>query len=1113
MANNNLTTSIDTDGLWFKDAIIYEVHVRAFSDSEEDGIGDFRGLTRKLDYLQDLGITALWLLPFFPSPWRDDGYDISDYNDVHPAYGTLRDFQAFLKQAHRRGIRVLTEVVLNHTSDQHPWFQRSRRSPPGSRWRDFYVWSDTPDKYQDARIIFKDFETSNWTWDPVAKAYYWHRFYSHQPDLNFDNPHVREAILAVIDFWFDLGVDGFRLDAVPYLYERQGTNCENLPETHEFLRQLRSHIDSKYKERVLLAEANQWPEDAAAYFGRADECHMAFHFPLMPRLFMAIRMEDRFPILEILKETPSIPPTCQWALFLRNHDELTLEMVTDEERDYMYRVYAQERGMRINLGIRRRLAPLLENDRRKIELMNALLFSLPGTPVIYYGDEIGMGDNIYLGDRNGVRTPMQWSADRNAGFSRTNPQKLYLPITIDPQYHYESVNVETQQNNPHSLLWWMKHLIEQRKQSKAFSRGTLEFLRPSNRKVLAFYRRYQEETILVIANLSRLPQHVELDLGSYKGLTPVEIFGRTQFPLITDQPYIITLGGLGFYWFSLEARASQESTLTPAQEAELPVLTVASFEEVFERQSFTSLLRFLQPFLKTRRWFQGKGRSVRSIDIADQVPITGTTSQILLAEIEYVEGDPEIYVLPTAVASGDAAEQIKTKLPGVSGGRLRSPDGAEGILYGAVWDPAFCDALLGAIARRRRIRGERGELAGSHNRVFRQVWGERHPDLGVSVVYAEHTNTSVIFGGRFILKIFRRIEPGVHPEIELSAFLTEKQFPQVPPFTGAIDYRPPAGESMSVAALHGFVQNQGDAWHFTLDRLSQFFDAALARHESEHTTPEGSRHPLALRNADNPQHVHELIGAFADSARLLGHRTAELHLALASDPIDLRFTPEPFTDHSRQAYYHSMMGLITETFQLLRHRGGSLPVTAQEDVQKLLGMQDQVRKCFRSIPDRRIAALKIRLHDDLRLEKVLYTGKDFVFVGLGGRAGRPLSERRIKRSPLRDVANMLLSFEYAANSVLHDQVPGITTRPENIPALEFWLTYWRDWVTATYLKGYFETAPGSSLFPPNEADIRVLLDASLLERALEEITRELAERPEWVQVPVRAILRLLELPQ
>src|SRR5579884_786526 len=479
-------SGLSADPLWYKDAIIYELHVRAFHDSNEDGMGDFRGLAQKLDYLQDLGVTAIWLLPFSPSPWRDDGYDISDYNDVHPAYGTLKDFHHFLREAHRRGLRVITEIVINHTSDQHPWFQRARRSPPGSKWRDFYVWSDTPEKYRNARIIFKDFESSNWSWDPVAKAYYWHRFYAHQPDLNFDSPHVREAVKGVADFWLAMGVDAFRLDAIPYLYEREGTNCENLPETHEFLKELRRHIDERHPGRMLLAEANQWPEDAIPYFGNGDECHMSFHFPLMPRLFMAIRMEDRFPIIEILEQTPPLPANCQWAIFLRNHDELTLEMVTDDERDYMYRVFAHDRQMRINLGIRRRLAPLLGNDRRKIELMNALLFSMPGTPVIYYGDEIGMGDNIYLGDRNGVRTPMQWSADRNAGFSRANPQRLYLPVIIDPEYHYETVNVEAQQNNSWSLLWWMKRMIEHRREYKAFGRGSIDFLTPSNRRVLAF---------------------------------------------------------------------------------------------------------------------------------------------------------------------------------------------------------------------------------------------------------------------------------------------------------------------------------------------------------------------------------------------------------------------------------------------------------------------------------------------------------------------------------------------------------------------------------------------------------------------------------------------------
>ncbi len=567
------------DAQWYKDAIIYELHVRAFFDSDGDGSGDFRGLTQRLDYLQDLGVTAIWLLPFYPSPLKDDGYDIANYTGVHPDYGTLRDVKTLIRQAHRRGLRVITELVCNHTSDQHPWFQRARRAPPGSTWRNFYVWSDTPDRYQDARIIFKDFEASNWTWDPVAGAYYWHRFYSHQPDLNFDNQRVREAITKTLDFWFELGVDGLRLDAVPYLYEREGTNCENLPETHAFLRELREHVDARFADRMLLAEANQWPEDAVTYFGDGDECHMCFHFPVMPRMFMAVRMEDRFPIYDILDQTPAIPDNAQWALFLRNHDELTLEMVTDEERDYMYRVYASDPQARINLGIRRRLAPLMGNNRRRIELLKGLLFALPGTPVLYYGDEIGMGDNVYLGDRNGVRTPMQWNSDRNAGFSSANRQRLFLPIITDPEYHYEAINVEAQQNNPNSLLWWMKRLIALRKQHRAFGRGSLTFLHPENRKVIAFLRELDEEKILVVANTSRFVQYAELSLPGHRGLVPVEMFGRGEFPPIDDRPMVVTLGPHAFIWFSLEAdpraaelRADADTLPTISARAELSAL-------------------------------------------------------------------------------------------------------------------------------------------------------------------------------------------------------------------------------------------------------------------------------------------------------------------------------------------------------------------------------------------------------------------------------------------------------------------------------------------------------------------------------------------------------------
>ena len=1098
-----------SDPLWYKDAIIYEIHARAFCDSNEDGMGDFRGLASKLDYLQDLGITVLWLLPFFPSPWRDDGYDVSDYKDVHPAFGTLRDFRLLLHQAHQRGIRVLTEIVVNHTSDQHRWFQRSRRAPPGSRWRDFYVWSDTAEKFRDARIIFKDYETSNWSWDPVAKAYYWHRFYWHQPDLNFESPHVRDAVLDVMDFWCDLGVDAFRLDAVPYLYERDGTLCENLPETHEFLKTLRAHLDSRYQDRALLAEANQWPEDAVAYFGNGDECHMAFHFPLMTRLFMAMRMEDRFPVMEVLQETPAIPPSCQWALFLRNHDELTLEMVTDEERDYMYRVYGRDRTMRVNLGIRRRLAPLLDNDRRKIELINALLFSLPGTPVIYYGDEIGMGDNIYLGDRNGVRTPMQWSADRNAGFSRANPQRLYLPITIDPEYHYEAVNVEAQQRNPHSLLWWMKHLIEQRKRFKAFGRGTLEFLRPSNRKVLAFYRRYQEETILVVANLSRFSQHVELDLADAKGTTPVEIFGRSAFPPVGEGFYSLTLGSLGFYWFLLEPRQAHQETVSPAAVSDrLPVLTVDSWSEVFQGRSLATLLQSLPAFLKTRRWFQGRGRTIRSVAIADTIPIPNSAAHLLLGTVEYGEGDPETYVMPASVATGEAAEQAKSVLADVSVSEIEARDGSRGVLYSAVWDAAFRDALLGAIARRRRFHGRAGELVGTHTRAFRRIWGPSHPELASEVRNAEQTNTAITYGNRFFLKLYRRVEAGVHPEIEIGSFLTERGFEHAAPLAGTIEYRTGSGEATTVAALHAFLENQGDAWQYTLDSLSQFFEGGLARKRAEYAEPETNQHLLDAAGIEPPSHVHELIGAYLDAAELMGRRTAELHLAL-SDSTESAFAPEAFTDHYRHALHYGFVSLASQVFQLLRVRLSALPEPVRMEVQTLLDQPDLLVSRFRGIADRSIRASRIRVHGDLRLARILHTGKDFVFVGFEGRSDRPLSERRIKRCALRDLACLLMSLQYAADAVFDDRVPGVKHGPEIAPDLEAMAAYWFRWVAAMLLNGYFEAIEPASILPRNRADLRALFDAFLLERALEEIAEQLRDRPEGVKTPLKMVHRIL----
>ncbi len=1108
MHPHDRSSHVDGDPLWYKDAIIYELHVRAFLDSNEDGMGDFRGLSQKLDYLQDLGVTTIWLLPFSPSPWRDDGYDISDYTDVHPAYGTIRDFQHFLREAHRRGLRVVTEIVINHTSDQHPWFQRARRSAPGSKWRDFYVWSDSPEKYRDARIIFKDFETSNWTWDPVAKAYYWHRFYSHQPDLNYDSPYVREAVKDIADFWLNMGVDAFRLDAIPYLFEREGTNCENLPETHEFLKELRRHIDENYPGRMLLAEANQWPEDAIPYFGNGDECHMSFHFPLMPRLFMAIRMEDRFPIIEILDQTPPIPDNCQWAIFLRNHDELTLEMVTDDERDYMYRVYAHDRQMRINLGIRRRLAPLLGNDRRRIELMNALLFSMPGTPVLYYGDEIGMGDNIYLGDRNGVRTPMQWSADRNAGFSRANPQKLYLPVIIDPEYHYEMVNVEGQQNNPSSLLWWMKRIIDHRKEYKAFSRGSIEFLTPSNRRVLAFLRRYEEETVLVVANLSRFPQYASLDLSRFRGMTPMELFGRADFPTVTDQPWTITVGAHGFFWFAMENRAAlQESITVPGGAAQKPLVEVESFDQV--QHSLTSLLDLAPRILPTRRWFLGKGRTILNTELADVVPVAGTSAWIGLMRIDYAQGDPDVYVVPGALKTGDEARRLLAERPELVLVRVGTADGQEGVLYSAIFDDAFAEALLGAIARRRRFRGRAGELAGSHTRSFRSVYGGSHPALHPAVQNTEQRNSSIAFGDRFMLKLFRRVEPGTNPEIEMLTFLANHGFAHAPLITGSIDYRPEAGEPMSIAMLTSAIANQGDAWQYTIDVLSRFFEHVLAQAGRE-PPPLPTVHPLTLAELEMPAEAVELLGEYIESARVLGRRIAEMHVSLASDPGDPAFAPEPYTDHYRQGLYHGLLGHATRSLVFLRQRVDTLPTEPQAAARAVLDREGEIRARLRPVRDQRVHTWRVRVHGDLNLGQVLYTGKDFAIIDFEGDPMRPYGERRIKRAALLDVASMLRSLHYAAYAVMFGRVPGIPSRPDGSAALEPWARFWLAWAQATFLKSYLEVAREGALLPPTSDEARILLDAFVLEKALSEVVIELNNRPDWVLIPLRGIATLLD---
>jgi maltose alpha-D-glucosyltransferase/alpha-amylase len=1098
----------DEDPLWYKDALIYELHVRAFHDSDADGSGDFRGLLEKLPYLQDLGVNAIWLLPFYPSPLRDDGYDIADYTDINPMFGTLGDVNAFVKEAHHRGIRVINELVCNHTSDQHPWFQRARHARPGTAARDFYVWSETNQRYQDARIIFKDFETSNWTWDHVANAYYWHRFYSHQPDLNFDNPRVKEAILKALDFWLEMGMDGVRLDAIPYLFEREGTNGENLPETHEFLKEMRRHVDTNFPNRMLLAEANQWPEDAVSYFGQGDECNMAFHFPLMPRLFMSIRMEDRFPIVDILAQTPSIPDSAQWALFLRNHDELTLEMVTDEERDYMYRAYTQDRLARINLGIRRRLAPLLGNDRKRIELMNGLLFSLPGTPVLYYGDEIGMGDNIFLGDRNGVRTPMQWSADRNAGFSRANRQRLYLPVITDPEYHYETVNVEAQGQNPHSLLSWMKRLIALRKRHRAFGRGTLELLRPENRKVLAYIRRYESEQILCVANLSRFLQAVELDLSQWKGLVPVELFSGNEMPMVGETPYFLTLGPHAFYWFALQPRATPMLSSDGATaSASLPEIRVAgSWENALTGPPKERLENVLLGYVRNRRWFAGKARGLKSASITNLVPVPGAAGDPQLAAIviSYAEGDPDTYQLPLAYANHVEAPHVLERWPqsAIAWIRVQGEEG-RGLLYDALGPPGFAEAMLGAIARRRRATNGKGTLIGSTTRAFARLRGPETVRLEAALSVAEQSNNSVVFGERLILKVFRRLEEGMNPELEVGRFLTEKtNFAQIAPLAGSLEYRRDSGEPISLAVLQGYVPNQGDAWQYTLNTLAHFFRGVdLVGAEP----PPVARNLVQASAAELPEAASKTIGAYLDSARLLGRRTAELHRALASDPTDPAFAPERITSQDQRSIYQSLSGLSMRSTDLLRSQLKKLPEDAREEAKQVLELEPRIASILKTFLSRRLTTTRIRVHGDYHLGQVLYTGHDFVIIDFEGEPTRSLYERRLKRLALRDVAGMLRSFDYASQAALRsDQIDAAA-----LPGLRAWGRFWVQCVSAAFLRSYLATAGTESFVPQAPDDLDLQLNTMLLEKALYELRYELNMRPDWVRIPLRGILEVV----
>jgi maltose alpha-D-glucosyltransferase / alpha-amylase len=1055
------------DPLWYRDAVIYQLHVKAYCDANDDGIGDFAGLTEKLDYVQALGVDTLWLLPFYPSPLRDDGYDISDYRGIHPSYGTLRDFRHFVREAHNRGLRVITELVINHTSDQHPWFQRARAARPGTAHRNYYVWSLTNRTYAGTRIIFTDTEKSNWAWDEQAQAYYWHRFFSHQPDLNFDNPRVVREVIAAMRWWLDMGVDGLRLDAVPYLCEREGTSNENLPETHAILKVLRRAMDQSHSGRVFLAEANQWPEDVLPYFGDGDECHMAFHFPLMPRIYMAIAAEDRHPITDILHQTPEIPAGCQWAIFLRNHDELTLEMVTDRERDYLWATYAADRRARINLGIRRRLAPLMENDRRKIELMNSLLLSMPGTPVLYYGDEIGMGDNVYLGDRNGVRTPMQWNQDRNGGFSRADPASLYLPPIMDPVYGYTALNVEAQERNSSSLLNWMKRIVSIRRGNRCFGRGALRFLFPSNRKALAYLREFESETILCVANLAHSAQGLELDLSGFSGRVPVDMFGRSAFPVIGAAPYFLTLPGYGFYWFHLAADVQP-----PAWQVQNPALVIDPVTLVV-REGLADLVggacrrslerEILPQWLKIQRWSADKNAATRSVELMRWAPLATSRGAWLLAMVAVTrpDGQARTYNLPLAIGWDEAEDS-----GGATLARLRR--GARvGALRDAFSDEAFLLALVQLMRDGAVVAGSDGTVVGHATRALAEIELSEAPEVRVLTV--EQSNSSAVVGGAVVVKLLRQPVIGANPEVDMGRFLTEtSRFVNTPPLLGWIDAADASGRSSVLAIMHAYIRNQGDAWEWMQAHLGRFLDEA-------DLLP-----PATL--------VERMAGGMIDDALvfadLLGRRTAEMHRALAQVSGDPDFDPQPVTMDDLQRWQERAVDQARQAVAALAH--SDLPEAAA-----VVAGAERLYDAVAALVPGDAAGILTRIHGDYHLGQVLIATGDVHIIDFEGEAIRPLGGRRALDSPLRDVAGMLRSFDYAAAAALQ-------RRPDS-PRLASIAADWRHRLTSAFLAAYGITM--------NDQPLIALF---ALDKACGEVLYEASHRPAWVALPIRALLAVVE---
>jgi maltose alpha-D-glucosyltransferase / alpha-amylase len=1073
-------------GSWFQEAIIYEAHIRAFYDQNEDGVGDIAGLIEKLDYLHELGVTALWLLPFYPSPLKDDGYDIARYRAINPAYGTMKDFRRLVRECHDRDIRLITELVVNHTSDQHPWFQRARQAKPGSAARNYYVWSDNDRGYKDARVIFVDSEKSNWTWDPVAKAYYWHRFYSHQPDLNFDNPRVLREVINAMHFWLKLGIDGLRLDAIPYLVEREGTNCENLPETHAIIRKIRAEIDARYTDRMLLAEANQWPEDVSAYFGAGDECHMCYHFPLMPRMYVAIAQEDRHPITDIMRQTPDIPENCQWATFLRNHDELTLEMVTNSERDYLWNLYASDPRMRVNVGIRRRLAPLLDNDRRKIELLNSLLFSMPGTPIIYYGDEIGMGDNVYLGDRNGVRTPMQWSSNRNGGFSTTEPERLFLPPIMDAIYGYQAVNVEAQRRSPSSLLNWMKRMIAVRKQHKAFARGSLRFLYPGNRKIFAYLREYEGETVLCVANLSRSAQAVELNLSAFKDRVPIELLGRSAFPPIGELPYLLTLLGHTFYWFVLaqEAEAPQWHEVLPDPPPEYVTLVTRDAWPGFLRgREYDELSTNIIPaFLAKQRWFGAKNDTIRMVELSSYgvLPSPMADYGLLRARVTFQSGTADqVYFLPFGLTWDE------NSVPGIKPGTPYLVARArKGSRMGQVFDAQLSDDFPLALVRAME---QKAEIADADGKVrFRGT--DRLAGVGITTtteirrVGGEQSNTSFVIGDKGVLKVFRRVTAGVHPEAEVADFLTNTaQFKNTPPLLGTIERLDTDETPSTLAVLSGFVANQGSGWQFAANYLDRTFGDAR------------------VMGVEAAQLVDQDHAIFAEQIRMLGRRTAEFHQALCMPTSDAAFAAEPIAKSDVARWVQDTRGELDRALALLVKMSAA---SAPAETRDILAHRENLLSWVERSAAISFGAVKTRIHGDYHLGQVLVSQNDFFIIDFEGEPSKSIEERRAKLTPVRDVAGMLRSFDYAAHASLSSMAGD---NQEAAHQLEPLFQSWRDRVSRAFLDGYREALGDCPTWPKDPESAARLLQLFLLQKVAYEISYEAGNRPSWIGIPVRGL--------